>query len=67
MAIFSTGTEGIFSVSYRNLQKKETAVILKCIDELRQNLGRVHNLVHSFDINDINFSIVLYCIVCLMF
>ena len=51
MAILSTSTSGISNVFYRNLQKKETAVILKPIDQLPQNLGRVHNLVHvgSFD------------------
>ena len=38
-------TWGIFNIFYRNLQKKETAVILKRIDQLPQNLARVHNLV----------------------
>ena len=49
MAILSTSTCGIFNILYRNLQKKETAVILKRIDQLPQNLARVRNLVGSFD------------------
>ena len=49
LAISSTSTSGIFTIFYRNLQKKETAVILKRIDQLPQNLARVHNLVGSFD------------------
>ena len=32
MTILSTSTSGISDVFYRNLQKKETAVILKRID-----------------------------------
>ena len=31
--------------------KKETAVVLKCIDQLSQNFAIVDNLVHSFDTN----------------
>ena len=61
MAILSTGTSGISSVSYRNLQKKETAVILKRTDQLPQNLARVHNLVKGLLIEVIpvsNFSIL---------
>ena len=49
MAILSTSASGIFKIFYRNLQKKETAVILKRIDQLPQNLARVRNLVESFD------------------
>ena len=49
MAILSTSTSGISNVFYKNLQKKETAAILKCTDQLPQNLARVHNLVRSFD------------------
>ena len=49
MAISSTSTPGIFTILYRNLQKKETSAILKRIDQLPQNLARVHNLVGSFD------------------
>ena len=78
MADLSTGTSGISSVSYRNLQKKETAVILKRIDQLPQNLARVHNLVKGLLIEVIpvsnfsilpNVSIVFYCsyIVLLLF
>ena len=77
MAILSTGTCGIFNIFYRNLQKKETAVILKHNDQLSQNLARVHNLEGSLTevIKTSNFSIlpivsiVLYClsIVCLLF
>ena len=73
MAILSTGTSGIFNIFYRNLQK-ETAVILKCINQLPQNLARVHNLVGYFDRISIFFilsivSIVFYClsVVCLLF
>ena len=54
MAILSTCASGIFSVSYRNPQKKEAAVILKGTDQLPQNLARVHNLVNSFDTNKKN-------------
>ena len=69
MAILSTGTSGISNVSYINLKKKQTAVILKCIDQSPQNLARVHSLVGSFDRsqNISNFSIfpivsiVFYC------
>ena len=49
MAILSTSSSGIFNVFYRSLEEKETAVILKPIDQLSQNLARVHNLVGSFD------------------
>ena len=45
MAISSTSTSGIFNIFYRNLQKKEAAVILKRIGQLLQNLVRVHNMV----------------------
>ena len=38
-------------VSCRNLQKKETVEIRKCIDQLSQNLATVHNLVYYFDTN----------------
>ena len=49
MAILSTSTCGIFNIFYRNLYKKETAVILKRIYQLLHNLARVPNLVGSFD------------------
>ena len=63
---------------YRNLQKKETvAVLLKRIDQLPQNLTRVHNLVGSFKRSYTNFKFFrssycfhcFYCfsIVCLSF
>ena len=69
MVILSTGTSGISNVSYRTYRKKETAVILKRIDQLPQNLARVHNLVGSFERSQNNFkfsilpivSIVFYC------
>ena len=77
MAILSISTSGIFNIFYRNLQKKETAAILKRIDQLPQSLVRVHNLVGSFDRSNKRFeflilpivSIVFYClsIVCLLF
>ena len=44
MAILSTSTSGISDVSIETYRKK-TAVILKRIDQLPQNLARVHNLV----------------------
>ena len=56
MTTLSTSTCGILDIFYRNLQKKETAVILKCIDQLPQNLARVHNLVGSFDRSYKNFE-----------
>ena len=37
MAILSTSTCGIFNIFYRNLQEKQTAVILKRIDQLLEN------------------------------
>ena len=49
MTTLSTSTSGILDIFDRNLQKKETAVILKRIDQLPQNLARVRNLVGSFD------------------
>ena len=58
MAILSTGTSGISNVLYRNLQKKETAVILKRIAQVPQTLARVHNLVGSFDRSHKNFEFV---------
>ena len=48
MAILSTSISGISNVFYTNLQKK-TAGNRKRIDQLPQNLARVHNLVGSFD------------------
>ena len=62
MAILSTG---ISNVSYRNLLKKEIALILKRIVQLPQNLARVHNLVGSFDKShkNFNFSIPIVSIV----
>ena len=55
MAILSTGTSGVSNVSYRNLWKKETALILRRIKQLLQNLSRVHNLVGSFGRSHIKF------------
>ena len=50
MAILSTSTCGIFNIFNRNYRKKkETAVILKRIDQLPQYLARVRNLVESFE------------------
>ena len=60
MAILSSGASGISRVSYRNLQKKETAVIVKSIDQLPQNFARVHNLVLSFATNH-KSSKFFYC------
>ena len=66
MAILSTCTSGIFNIFHRNLQKKETAVILKRIDQLPQNLARLHNLVGSFDRSHKNFNFFYssYCFHC---
>ena len=65
MAILSTGTSGI---SKLKPIEKETAVILKCIDQLPQNLARVHYLVGSFDrchkISNVFYS--SYCFHCLL-
>ena len=69
MAILSTSTCGIFNIFYINLQKKETAVILlKCIDQLPQNLARVLNLVGSFDRSYKNFKFLFssYCFHCFL-
>ena len=68
MAILSTGTSGISNVFYRNLKKKETTVILKGIDQLPQNLARVHNLVGSFDKSNKNFKFFhsSYCFHCFL-
>ena len=45
MAILSTSACGIFNIFYRNLQKKETPVILKRNHQLAQSLAKVRNLV----------------------
>ena len=72
MAILSTNTCGIFNIFYRNLKKKGTAVILKRIDQLPQNLSSVLNLVGSFDrsYKNVKFSILpivsIVSIVCLL-
>ena len=68
MAILSTGTCGIFNIFYRNLEKKETAVILKRIDQFPQNLARVHNLIGSFDRSYTNFKFFYssYCFHCFL-
>ena len=60
MDILSTSTSEIFNVFYRNLQKKETAVILKRTDQFPQNLARVHNLVESFPQKSLKFQIFLF-------
>ena len=72
MAISSTSTSGIFTIFYRNKPiEKKPAVILKRINQLLQNLVRVHNLVGSFD-KVINVQIFLFLlfplfsIVCLL-
>ena len=43
--------------------RKKTAVILKCIDQLPQNLARLHNFVQSFDTNHKSFILTYssYC------
>ena len=68
MAILSTIIYGIFNIFHRNLQKKETAVILKRIDQLPQNLARVRNLVESFDRSYKNFKFFYssYCFHCFL-
>ena len=67
MAILSTGSSVISSVFYRNFEKKETTVILKCIDQLPQNLVKLHNFVHFFDTNNTNFRISIILIVSIVF
>ena len=68
MAILSTSTSGNSNVFYRNLKKKDTAVILKRIDQLPQNLARVHTLVGSFDRSHKNFTFFnsFYCFHCFL-
>ena len=63
MAISSSSTSGIFTIFYKNQQKKETAVVLKCIDQLPQNLVRLHNLVGSFDKSYKKFKFFFFPIV----
>ena len=41
--------------------EKETAAILKSIDQLPQNLARVHNLVGPFDRSHRNLNFFYYC------
>ena len=60
MTILSTSTSGISNVFYRNLQKKETAIILKRIDQLPQNFVRVRNLVGSVDRSHNNFKFFIF-------
>ena len=67
MAILSTSSSGISNVFFRNLQKKETAAILKRIDQLPQNLVRVHHLVGSFDISHKKFNFFLFYLLFLLF
>ena len=66
MAILSTSTCGIFNIFYRNLKKKETAVILKRIDQLPQNLASLVNLVGSFEksYKNVKFFYSSYCFHC---
>ena len=68
MAILSTSTCQIFNIFYRNLQKKETAVILKRIDQLTQNVAKVRNLVGSFDrtYKNVKFFYSSYCLHCFL-
>ena len=68
MAILSTSTCGIFNIFFRNLQKEETAAILKRIDQLPQNLARVRNLVGSFDrsYKNLKFFYYSYCFHCFL-
>ena len=47
-------------ISIETYRKKETAVVLKRIDQLPQNLARVHNLVGSFDRIHKNFTFFLF-------
>ena len=54
--------------SIETYRKKETALILKCIDQLPQNLARVHYLVRSFDRCHKNFKRFYssYCFHCFL-
>ena len=58
----------VLNIFYRNLKKKETAVILKRIDKLPQNLARVHNLLGAFKRNHKNFKFFYstYCFHCFL-
>ena len=67
MTILSTSTSGISNVFYRNLWKKETAVILKRIDQLPQILARVYNFVGSFDRSHQNLKFLILPIVSIVF
>ena len=68
MAVLSTGTSGISNVSDRHLQKKETAVILKRIDQLPQDSARIHNIKGSFDRSHkiFKFFYSSYCFHCFL-
>ena len=68
MAILSTSACGIFNIFYRNLQKKETAVIFKRTGQLPQTLARVRNLVGAVDrrYKNVKFFYSSYCFHCLL-
>ena len=51
--------------STETYREKETAVILKRIDQLPQNLARVRNLVRFFDGSHKNFYF-FYCFYCFL-
>ena len=67
MTILSTSFSGILNIFYETY-KKETAGILKCIDQLPQNLARVRNLVGSFDqrYKNVKFFYSSYCFHCFL-
>ena len=58
----------LLKFSVFNQKKKQTALILKCIDQLPQNLARVHNLEYSFDTNHENFKLFCFsnCFHCIL-
>ena len=68
MTTLSISTCGIFNIFYRNLQKKETAVILKRIGQLPQNLARIRNLVGSFhrSYQNVEFFYSSHCFYCFL-
>ena len=68
MVILSTSTCAIFNIFYRNLHKKETAVILKRINQLPHNWAAVLNLVESLDATyeNVKFFYSSYCLHCFL-
>ena len=68
MAIDQIVLEEFSIFSIETYRKKETAVILKRIDQFSQNLARVHNLVGPFKRRHKNFNFFYssYCFHCFL-